>query len=69
MRSVAPLALVAQALSMRSLAEGVETVEELAAAVRAGCKKVQGFYFTRPVPVCELGDVMSVCQQKLAIAA
>jgi diguanylate cyclase (GGDEF)-like protein len=66
---VQSVALLAQALSMRSLAEGVETVEELAAAVRAGCKKVQGFYFTRPVPVCELGHVMSVCQQKLAMAA
>ena len=62
-------ALLAQALSMRSLAKGVETVEELNAAVRAGCKKVQGFFFSRPVPAAVLGSVLSECQQKLAVAA
>ncbi len=66
---VQSVALLAQALSMRSLAEGVETAEELSAAMRAGCKKVQGFYFTRPVPAGELGPVLSECQQKLAFAA
>jgi len=66
---VQAVALLAQALSMRSLAEGVETVEELDAAVRAGCKKVQGFYFTHAVPASELGHVLSECQQKLAVAA
>jgi diguanylate cyclase (GGDEF)-like protein len=62
-------ALLAQALSMRSLAKGVETVEELNAAVHAGCKKVQGFYFSPSVPAAELGPVLSECQQKLAVAA
>jgi EAL domain-containing protein (putative c-di-GMP-specific phosphodiesterase class I) len=62
-------ALLAQALSMRSLAEGVETADELSAAVRAGCKNVQGFYFSRSVPAPELGHVLSECQQKLAVAA
>ena len=66
---VQAVALLAQALSMRSLAEGVETVEEPDAAVRAGCKKVQGFYFTHAVPASELGHVLSECQQKLAVAA
>jgi len=66
---VQSVALLAQALSMRSLAEGVETVDELNAAVRAGCKKVQGFYFSRPVPASELSHVLSECRQKLAVAA
>jgi diguanylate cyclase (GGDEF)-like protein len=66
---VQSVAMLAQALSMHSLAEGVETAEELDAAVRAGCRKVQGFYFSRPVPAAQLGAVLSECQQKLAVAA
>lgn len=66
---VQSVALLAQTLSMRSLAEGVETAEELNAAIRAGCKKVQGFFFSRPVPAADLGRVLSECQQKLAVAA
>jgi diguanylate cyclase (GGDEF)-like protein len=66
---VQSVALLAQALSIRSLAVGVETVEEFNSAMRSGCKKVQGFYFSRPVPASELTAVLPECQQKLAVAA
>ena len=54
---------------MHSVAEGVETVEELNVAARVGCRRVQGSYFSRPVPASQLGTVLSECQQKLAVAA
>ena len=66
---VQSVALLAQALSIRSVAKGVETAEELKAATRAGCNKVQGFYFSSPVPASELTAVLAECQQKLAVAA
>jgi diguanylate cyclase (GGDEF)-like protein len=62
-------AMLAQALSMHSVAGGVETVEELNVAAHCGCRRVQGFYFSRPVPASRLGAVLSECQQKLAVAA
>ena len=62
-------AMLAQVLSMHSVAEGVETVEELNVAARVGCRRVQGSYFSRPVPASQLGTVLSECQQKLAVAA
>jgi diguanylate cyclase (GGDEF)-like protein len=66
---VQSVALLAQALSMRSTAEGVETLDELDLAVRTGCKKVQGFCFGRPVPVAELAALLAECSQKLPHAA
>jgi EAL domain len=38
-------------------------------AARVGCRRMQGFYFSRPVPASQLGTVLSECQQKLAVAA
>jgi diguanylate cyclase (GGDEF)-like protein len=42
-----------RALSMKVLAEGVETSEQLAALQAEGCDEVQGFLFSRPVPLHE----------------
>jgi diguanylate cyclase (GGDEF)-like protein len=41
-------------LRMRVTAEGVETVEQLQRLVEEGCTEVQGFLFSRPVPVDEV---------------
>ena len=41
---------VAQALELNIVAEGVETEEQRAAVVAAGCPYMQGFYFSRPQP-------------------
>ncbi|MFP5506295.1 MAG: EAL domain-containing protein, partial [Gammaproteobacteria bacterium] len=41
---------MARSLNLRTIAEGVEN-EQLLAALRArGCDEVQGFYFARPMP-------------------
>ncbi|MFN3457920.1 MAG: putative bifunctional diguanylate cyclase/phosphodiesterase [Novosphingobium sp.] len=40
---------MADALEMSTTAEGVETEDELACIRRLGCKKIQGYYFGRPM--------------------
>lgn len=45
---------MAHALEMRMVAEGVETVEQVAAVQALGCEEVQGYYVSRPVPVAEM---------------
>lgn len=41
---------VADALGIRSVAEGVETAEQLSAVVELGAHAVQGYYFGQPLP-------------------
>ena len=49
---------LARALGMTTVAEGVETAEQLAALRRLGCDVAQGFYFSRPVPPAEAGALL-----------
>ena len=44
---------MADALDMSTTAEGVETEAELAMIRKLGCKKIQGYYFGRPMPAAE----------------
>jgi diguanylate cyclase (GGDEF)-like protein/PAS domain S-box-containing protein len=41
---------MAHNLNMITIAEGVETAEQLDLLRRNGCKEVQGYYFSKPVP-------------------
>ncbi len=41
---------MAQALGMKTVAEGVETAEQAAALTGMGCDQAQGFHFGRPLP-------------------
>ncbi|MBB5047563.1 diguanylate cyclase (GGDEF)-like protein [Rhodopseudomonas rhenobacensis] len=43
--------VLARELGMDAIAEGVETPEQLAFLLSAGCRNVQGYYFSRPVAV------------------
>jgi EAL domain-containing protein (putative c-di-GMP-specific phosphodiesterase class I) len=53
---------LASSLGMKTTAEGVETVEQLAQVRSAGCTEVQGYYFGRPRPAAELfDDLASAC--------
>lgn len=66
---VKAVAALAETLGIRSVAEGVETLDELNMVARSGCNKVQGYYISRPVPARELAAVLSECPQKIAVAA
>jgi diguanylate cyclase (GGDEF)-like protein len=52
------MASLARALNMRSVAEGIETQEQLAIVTDLGCDEVQGYYFNRPMPAAELAAVV-----------
>ncbi len=60
---------LARSLGMRSVAEGVETRNELSMVAQVGCNKVQGYYISRPVPADELTTVLMQCPDKLRVAA
>ncbi len=45
---------VARALGVRSIAEGVETAEQVAVLGSLGCQTLQGYYFARPMPPRDL---------------
>jgi len=45
---------IAGALGMTVVAEGVENQQQLALLRRAGCDRLQGFYFSEPMPITSL---------------
>ncbi|MEK7259928.1 MAG: EAL domain-containing protein, partial [Pseudomonadota bacterium] len=45
-------------LGLRTIAEGVETVEQEAAMRDMGCDEAQGYYFARPVPLEQLAHLL-----------
>jgi diguanylate cyclase (GGDEF)-like protein len=54
--AIAAVVGLARACGMRSLAEGVETAEQLALAVELGCTFAQGYHIARPMPAAELAS-------------
>ena len=44
---------MAQALALTTVAEGVETEEQLALLKSLGCDQIQGYFFSRPLPADE----------------
>jgi EAL domain-containing protein (putative c-di-GMP-specific phosphodiesterase class I) len=47
-----------QSLGMTTVAEGIEEYGQLAALRTMGCTFAQGFYFSRPVPAAEAGELL-----------
>jgi EAL domain-containing protein (putative c-di-GMP-specific phosphodiesterase class I) len=45
---------MASSLGMKTIAEGVETSEQLAFLRLQGCNEVQGYYFSKPLPAGQL---------------
>jgi diguanylate cyclase (GGDEF)-like protein len=48
---VAAIISMANSLGMHTIAEGVETADQLAFLRLQGCNEVQGYYFSKPLPV------------------
>ena len=44
----------AQSLNMKTIAEGVETEAQVAAVIAKQCDAMQGHFFSRPLPVCDI---------------
>ncbi|HCL86586.1 MAG TPA: GGDEF domain-containing protein, partial [Comamonadaceae bacterium] len=59
---VSAIIRMAQALGMRTTAEGVETPEQLAFLREQGCEEAQGYHFAKPMPAAAL-------EQSLGLAA
>jgi diguanylate cyclase len=55
---VAALIGMAKSLHMRVVAEGVETQEQLEILQQHDCPEGQGYYFGRPVPAEEFGELL-----------
>jgi EAL domain-containing protein (putative c-di-GMP-specific phosphodiesterase class I) len=50
---------LAEALRLKTIAEGVETTEQLAALRELGCTSVQGYLIRSPIPITQLRDWMA----------
>jgi len=55
---VAAILSMAQSLGLQTVAEGVETALQLAFLTERGCDLVQGYYFSKPLPVDEMEAVL-----------
>lgn len=49
---------LASSLQLKVIAEGVETIDQLQQLQVLGCEMVQGYYFSRPLPVKEAGELL-----------
>ncbi|WP_157617553.1 EAL domain-containing protein [Vibrio mexicanus] len=51
---------IAKSLDLDIIAEGIETQEQFQILQSLKCPKIQGFYFGRPVPLCDWFDIEPV---------
>ena len=49
---------MAHALGIQTIAEGVETQEQLEFLRKHGCDAMQGYYFSRPIPAEEIAELL-----------
>lgn len=54
---------LARSLGLTTIAEGVETVEQLDYVQRLGCELIQGYYYSKPVTADELPVVIEQIEQ------
>ena len=56
---VTAIITLAHNLRLKAIAEGVETVEQLKLLRLLGCDSMQGYYFSRPLPVDEMSKLLA----------
>ncbi len=66
---VSAIIAIARTLGLEVVAEGVETVEQLTFLKALGCARVQGYYFSRPVPAEEFARLLGGGFQRARAAA
>jgi EAL domain-containing protein (putative c-di-GMP-specific phosphodiesterase class I) len=59
---VCAIVAMGQSLHLRVIAEGVETVEDMAFLKAKDCDEAQGFYFSHPVPAHEFAGLLAVSE-------
>ena len=57
---------MAKLLNIRTLTEGVETKEHVAFLTEVGCERIQGYYFSKPLPYEELMKTLE--EKKISIS-
>lgn len=50
-------------LNMATVAEGVETQEQVAFLETTGCDIIQGYVFARPMPVAEFAELLGPSEE------
>ena len=63
------IAGVGRSLSIETVAEGIETEDQLAAVRVAGCTSAQGFFIARPQPAADLAETFSSIAARAELAA
>jgi EAL domain-containing protein (putative c-di-GMP-specific phosphodiesterase class I) len=56
---VQAIVTMAQALELRVVAEGVETADQQRILTELGCDEIQGYIFSRPLPVAEIERLLA----------
>lgn len=56
---------LAEALGMETTAEGVETIDQLDILREHGCNQIQGYYFSKPVPISEVSAMLGLNKEDL----
>jgi len=54
-----------QALGLTTVAEGVETTDQLSTLRELGCDVAQGYFFSRPVPADRMSEAMAQVQETM----
>lgn len=60
---VQTIILMAHTLKLRVVAEGVENIEQLNFLKRHQCDEVQGYYYSKPLPVSEMKNYLKIVQE------
>jgi EAL domain-containing protein (putative c-di-GMP-specific phosphodiesterase class I) len=66
---VRAVASLAASLNIATVAEGVETADQLDIARTEGCTEVQGYFFSRPVPAAKARELLTLAVGRLSEAA
>jgi EAL domain-containing protein (putative c-di-GMP-specific phosphodiesterase class I) len=66
---VRAIASLGQSLGMTTVAEGVETDEQMAGVTADGCNAVQGYYVSRPIPPEQIEGFLASCTQEPGLTA